>query len=175
VAREWVEDFTNRSIGVCDWELVLDSFPTNRNYIELPRAPLKSVAYVEYFNSAGVMSTMDPATYIVNVDRHLGAVFLPYFNIWPVLIPQPGSAVRIKFSAGHDSTNVPARILQAMLLLVGHWFEHREEVATDKKIEQIPIGVESLLWPLRIFTNGDFNGTAPLDSYIGGAYNFGIR
>jgi len=174
VAREWVEDFTNRSIGSCNWELVLDQFPANRNYIELSRAPLTAVSYIKYTNAAGTQVTMDPASYLVDLDRNPGALFLPYYGIWPVLVPQPGAAVRIGFTAGHTSADVPARILQAMLLLVGHWYIYREEVTDARKIEQIPLGVESLLWPLRVFTNGDFNGNMPLDSYIGGAY-YGAR
>lgn len=174
VAREWAEDFTKRSIGSCNWELVIDQFPANRNYIELPMAPLTAVTSIVYYNAGGVQATFDPTGYLVDVDRSPGAVYLPYYGIWPVLVPQPGAAVRIAFTAGHTSANIPARILQAMLLLVGHWYMYREEVTDARKIEQIPVGVESLLWPLRIHTNGDFNGNMPLDSYVGGSY-YGAR
>jgi uncharacterized phiE125 gp8 family phage protein len=174
VAREYCEDFTHRSIGVSTFELVLDMFPQNRNYIEMIMSPLISVESVSYTNAGAIGNTMDPVNYIVDKDRLPGAIFLPYYGIWPVLVPYPGAAVRIAFTAGHTLANLPARFLQAMLLLIGHWYDHREEVSTERNIESLPVGVDSLLWPLRVFSNGDFNGHAPLDSYIGGAY-YGVR
>ena len=68
VAREWIEDFTHRAIGVSDFELVLDAFPQNRNYIELPMAPLKSVTYVQYTNAGAVTNTRVTFATVISFD-----------------------------------------------------------------------------------------------------------
>lgn len=34
---------------------------------------------------------------------------------------------------------------QAMLMLIAHWYEHREAV-TDGSVSETPLGVERLLW-----------------------------
>ena len=41
-----------------------------------------------------------------------------------------------------------ARMLskQAILLLVGHWYENREQVTVGEIAREIPLGVEALLW-----------------------------
>lgn len=39
--------------------------------------------------------------------------------------------------------------LQAVLLLVGHYYLHREAVA-DNKLAELPMGVYRLLWPQRM-------------------------
>lgn len=45
---------------------------------------------------------------------------------------------------------VPREIRQAMLLMIGHWYDHREDTLTGTSMMSIPRGAESLLWPHRI-------------------------
>lgn len=44
---------------------------------------------------------------------------------------------------------VPTGMRQAMLLLISHWYEHREAVASTTMTE-VPLAVETLLWAHRI-------------------------
>jgi uncharacterized phiE125 gp8 family phage protein len=62
----------------------------------------------------------------------------------------PGAAVRIAFSAGHTDTTIPKRMRQAIKLLVGHWYAHREE-NTETKLYELPMGVKALLNPLKVW------------------------
>jgi hypothetical protein len=94
---------------------------------------------------------MDQTEYVADIDRLPGALFLPYFGIWPVIVPLPGAAVRIGFTAGYTATNVPQRFIAAMLLLIGTFYLYREQVSTARKIENLPTGIDDLLWPCRIF------------------------
>lgn len=44
-----------------------------------------------------------------------------------------------------------ADLEQAALLLIGHWYAHREEVVIGTSTANLPNGVESLLWLRRAF------------------------
>lgn len=44
---------------------------------------------------------------------------------------------------------IPSEFTQAMLLMIGHWYNHREEVS-DFQLFEVPKAVESLLLPLRV-------------------------
>jgi len=148
-AREWCEEFTGLSFAPQTIELYLPSFP-HKSYIEIPRPPLVSVTSVKYKNSAGVETTMTPTTdYIVDADSLVGSVVLPYGKTWPSFVPYPVNAVKIVYTAGYGEANpLPRTLRQAMLLLIGHWFNHREAVGTvDKEIE---FSVHSLLWLWRV-------------------------
>jgi uncharacterized phiE125 gp8 family phage protein len=151
LAREYCEDFTHRAIGVQTFELVLDNFPLQKDFIELPRSPLLAIESFTYKNSQGITQEVDKAIYFVDKDFKPGKVCLNYNRYWPIFIPFPYASVRIKFTAGHSSDDLPKRIKQAMMLLIGHLYEHREEVTTEKYLENVPVGVKALLWPLRVF------------------------
>lgn len=75
-----------------------------------------------------------------------------------------GSAVQLAASAGgaavgitgagtgtHFFGVVPAKVRQAMKLLIGHWYEHREGVLTGTISKQIELSVHALLWLDRAF------------------------
>lgn len=49
---------------------------------------------------------------------------------------------------------VPARLIQATLMLVAHWFANREAVVTGTITTQVPLAVESLLYTCRNFYGG---------------------
>jgi uncharacterized phage protein (predicted DNA packaging) len=47
-----------------------------------------------------------------------------------------------------DDATVPAPLRQAMLMLIGHWFNARE-AAAEARFESVPHGVAALLAPYR--------------------------
>jgi uncharacterized phiE125 gp8 family phage protein len=54
--------------------------------------------------------------------------------------------VQVNFIAGYtDKTLVPRHLKQAILILVGHWYENREEAASGRPYEEIPLGARDLL------------------------------
>lgn len=145
VAREYCETVTRRALTTQTLELILDDFP-NCDYIELPKSPVQSVASIKYKNSAGVETTWDTVNYVADVDKMPAVVMPIYATPFPSFVPYPSGAVRIRYVAGHKSDGVilPTSIKQAMLLLIGHLYENREDTVT-KKLENIPLGIQSLL------------------------------
>lgn len=52
-------------------------------------------------------------------------------------------------NGAHFLGEIPARARQAMLLLIGHWYEHREEVNVGNIVTEMPDGAKSLLRQLK--------------------------
>ena len=148
-AREHCEILTWRALATQTVEMILNNFPSV-NSIELSRPPLQSVTSVKYKNSAGVETTMAITDYIVIADKTPGEIILPYSRQWPSFIPFPSGAVRIRYVCGHSTLlTIPISIKQAMLLIIGHLYEHREST-TEKTLWEVPMAVSSLLRPYKI-------------------------
>lgn len=150
VARNHAETITRRALINQTWDYFLNRFPCgDKIVIPLPR--LSSVTSVKYTDKDNVQSTLASNKYIVDINSEPGQVVLAYGESWPSFTPRPVNAVEIRFVAGYGSSaaNVPAGIRQAMLLLVGHWYENRELVS-ELNLKEIPETVNALLWPYRV-------------------------
>lgn len=147
-AREIAEDISRRALITQIWKLILDEFP-DTDEIKIPLPPLQSVTSITYKDQDGNASTFSSDDYIVNTDSEPGKVVLAYGSSWPSTTLYPTGAVTIQFTAGFGdaSTDVPEKYRQAMLLLIGHFYENREAIATTGAVpKEIPFGVEALLW-----------------------------
>lgn len=146
-ARRWAEQAAWRAFITQTWELTMDAFPgTDR--IELPRPPLQSVTSVKYTIDAGTEYTYASSNYIVDTDNEPGRIVLKSTSSWPSDSLYPVNGVRIRFVAGYgdDAEDVPEHFRQAVLLLLGHWYENREQVVVSGAVpKELPLGVEALL------------------------------
>lgn len=146
-AREVAEGIARRALITQTWKLILDEFPGDE--IVIPMPPLQSVASITYKDQDGSASTFSSGDYIVNTDTEPGKVVLGYGKSWPATTLYPTGAVTVQFTAGFGdaSTDVPEKYRQAMLLLIGHWYENREAIATTGAVpKEVPFGVNALLW-----------------------------
>lgn len=131
-----------------DWTLQLDRWP-DESVVECPLIPLASVSEVRLRDMAGEHHIIAPEHYIVD------AVSRPGRLIWTTVPPlQPGlraAGIEIDFSAGFGASaaNVPAPIRQAVLLLVAHWYEHRDPGEIGTAAANVPAAVSELLLPYR--------------------------
>jgi hypothetical protein len=125
------------------------------NEIRIPRAPLKAtggIVSVKYLDATGAQITLVAGTDYVVGARSEPAIIAPaYGKSWPAtrnyLDATGNYPAEVRFIAGYGAAGsaVPENFRQAMLLLVGHWFENREEVS-GSSLASIPKGVEALLW-----------------------------
>jgi uncharacterized phiE125 gp8 family phage protein len=159
-AREYCEGFQNRAYITQTWELWLNAFPST-NYIELPRPPLQTVDSIVYYGTDDIEHEFED--YFVDAESEPGRVVLNYGKSWPSTTLRPANGVRIAFTAGYgeeeygegygegyEEGSVPQIIKQAMLLLIGHWYENREQ-GSPTELKEIPKGVDALLWMNRNF------------------------
>jgi len=65
---------------------------------------------------------------------------------------RPINGICIIFIAGYSTIPaIPKSWKQAMLLLIGHLYEHREDVITGTIVSQMPLASQHLLWKDRLF------------------------
>jgi uncharacterized phiE125 gp8 family phage protein len=105
----------------------------------LPRPPLISVDALKYVDADGVLQTLDANEYQVSNGSHPGRIWRAYGASWPATRDQP-QAVQVEYTAGFGDAaeDVPAALRQAMLLLIGAWYEHREEIITGTIVSRLP-------------------------------------
>jgi uncharacterized phiE125 gp8 family phage protein len=139
-ASAWVQRHTGRSLTEAEWTLKLDCFPAT---IKLPMPPAATVDSVSYIDAGGEAQTLAPSAYRLFGAGGFDALVIPAWNTsWPATAEGEPDAVTIVFTAGYETTPTP--IKQAILLLVSHWFENRED-STTIDTRRIPMGVDALL------------------------------
>lgn len=131
------------------WRLLFDAWPDGK-ILELPMRPLQSVEEVRVFDGAGTPETIAPSAYLVDIAGTPSRLVRTGAT-WP----QPGQAangIEIDFTAGYGpgASDVPAPIRQALMLLVAHWYEHRDPIEIGSPTTVIPAVVSDLLEPYRI-------------------------
>ena len=151
-ARQYAETHQRRSLLTTTWRQSMDNFPVYLNSslftpgeIRLPFAPLQSVTSIEYYNTAGDLITLDSDMYYVDTDSQPGRILPVFGSPWPVITWTIPSAVRVTFVSGYtDVSLVPQTTIQAMLLLIGGWYQTREYM-TEGEMKIVPLAVETLL------------------------------
>lgn len=141
-SRQWCEDYENRAYITQTITLKRDSFYGG---IVLPKPNLQSVTTIKYIDQAGVNQTLDSSIYDVDIYSEPGIVTLAFGEQWPT-IRGDHNGVEIIYVAGYGdaSTDMPESTIQAIKLMCGHLYEHREGVS-EMTLEEIPLGVKSLL------------------------------
>lgn len=155
-ARQMVEQRAGRALITQTWRLSLNGWPAN-GMIELPHAPLQSVTSIQYTDGAGATSTVSAATYTVDTDSEPGRVALKYNQTWPTVATLATvNPIQVAYVAGYGATaaSVPEMYRQAILLLVGHWYENREAViggTSGYSLRDVPLAFNSLVGIDRMF------------------------
>jgi uncharacterized phiE125 gp8 family phage protein len=148
-ARQYVEDYTWRALVTQTWELALDEFPSGA--IVLAKGRLISVTSVKYRDAAGVEQTLDPSAYQVDDVSEPGRALPAPGASWPSTEDGRVNAVRVRFVAGYgDPPAVPGPIKSAMLLIIGHLYEHREMEIVGTISTPLNFAVDALLSPYRM-------------------------
>ena len=156
-ARQHLEGrdgWLGRAFVTQQWKLTLDSFPgchsRNGVIIHVPLPPLQSVDSITYIDTSGTTQTLDAADYQVDKTSVPARIAPAYGKTWPSTLNQLAT-VNITFTAGYGNASaVPEPIKQAMLLLIGHFYEHREAVSPTAMAE-LPMAVMALCAPFRTF------------------------
>ncbi|MEZ4714304.1 MAG: head-tail connector protein [Caldilineaceae bacterium] len=146
-ARQRFEAVTWRSLITQTLVMKLDSWPCGQ-CIELPRPPLVSVSSVQYTDDDGVTATFASSNYLVSTAGHPGAIVLKNSADWPTTTLQAVDGISVTYVAGYgDAADVPQIIKQAILMMVGHWYENREEIvaAAGVTAARVPFGAQSIM------------------------------
>lgn len=152
-ASAWIDGpagWLGRAIGLQTLELVDCGFGNDR----LPFPPLVTVESITYLGTDGVDHEMVEGEFKQLLN---GSIAPLAGQSWPAVGSSP-EAVRVRYTAGYPdvgdppASTVPAAIKQAILLLVGHWYENRESVVTGTIATTLPLAAEALLSTYRVWS-----------------------
>lgn len=145
-ARRHVEQITNRTMLTTVRRVTLDGFPC---IIRLWKPPIISVTSITYIDTAGGTQTLSSSDYITSLISVPGRITPAYGLTWPSTQSRM-DAVNVNYTAGYASAAlVPQDLKHAMLLLVKHWWEHREAAATGS-VKEIEFAVSALCMPYTV-------------------------
>lgn len=149
VAREYVEERLDATLITTTWEASYDSFPMWE--LKLPRPPMQATGVtVSYRDEGGQTQTITSAGGHFREDSRTvpGRIYPNYNATWPAVRGDENSVV-VRYTAGYgsSSTDVPAVIRHAILLLVAHWHETRQPVTAGSVAQniQVPLTFETLM------------------------------
>ncbi|WP_411906279.1 head-tail connector protein [Rhizobium mayense] len=117
--------------------------------ISIPLGPTTSIEQVQYTDDKGDTYIVPTSDYIVDIESSPARISPVYGGMWPITINYPG-AVKVDFTAGFSET--PADLKAALLLLLGHWFENRENVVAGERAVavEVPFTVDTILNKYRV-------------------------
>jgi uncharacterized phiE125 gp8 family phage protein len=109
----------------------------------LPVAPVSAIHALKLVTAGGSETVVAPSGYRLERDAHAPA--LQASGLALPSVPTGGTA-EIEFDAGYGPTwdKVPADLGHAVLLLAGHYYEHRHDVSGEG-LGLVPFGVGALI------------------------------
>ncbi|MGE0022765.1 MAG: head-tail connector protein [Hyphomicrobium sp.] len=147
-SRLHVEAALGLALITQDWRLTLDAWPEG-GIVKFPLRPIQGITSVVVKDAAGTPITVSSGTYLLD-----GAAMSPRLIARDGGWPAPGlraGGIEIAFEAGigDEAEDVPQPIRHAILLLVAHWYEHRDPLEIGSPAAAIPPAVSELLRPYR--------------------------
>lgn len=132
---------------------LFDCFPDGRAPLRLSCPPLQTVSQIRYRDTAGDWQTMPASDYraITSMSRR-GFVEPAVGTQWPTGLADGTGNVEITYTAGYGSSaaDAPAEIIHAVRLLLGHFYENREQVITGTIATEVPFAVKALVAPFEV-------------------------
>lgn len=156
ISREWVEQYTRRVLQTKTIEVYANEFKQQFYFDFLPIQGLDSITYLANDNTT---KTVGNDVYKLKVYESSAKLILGYNQEMPDDVIPEESAITITVAAGYtngsspDTYPLPYPIKAAMLLIIGHLYENRQEDVlgnTRISFNSLPMGVYSLLQPYRL-------------------------
>ena len=122
--------------------------------LKLPLGPVIEIVSITWRNDEGQLATVDPDEYLLKTNGGGGA-HVRFRNAYsfPTGLYE-SDPVTVTWKAGYVTTPatadlpamsaVPSAIEVAILLMVGHWYEHRTTVE-DGNFQELPFAANALL------------------------------
>lgn len=114
-----------------------------------PIGPNISVTSVQYIGaSGGAAQDLSSGNYSFTSQGNLQR--MTFYNT-PSVDPYTIDPVTVNFSVGYNAAaDIPGELIQAALLLVGHFYENRQENTIGLMPAALQTGVDSLISPHRV-------------------------
>jgi len=146
VATQVVEEFTRRRLITQTYNIFYDEFPP---YIDLQVGDVASVTHVKYYDTNNSLQTLAASNYDVDTKVRPGRIYQSNTGDFPNTYERP-NAIEVEFVVGSAASDVPAPIIQSIYIIVGRYFENRQDVVTGTISSELPLMVDHLLTPYRL-------------------------
>lgn len=140
-ARLHVEGVTGRALLAQSWRVVLDDWPAD-GLVKLPATPFMALTEITAYDVTGAGHAVPLAQFLSEPDRLLLPATVAGM---PLLRERQGIELDYVAGFGNAPADVPVDIRQALLLLVGYWFEHRDAVIVAGSGAVVPSGFDRLV------------------------------
>ena len=149
-ARAYAENYTRRKFITQTVELIQTGFGSG--LVSLQTGRIQSIESIEYLDGLAATQVLAASEYQLVRSCQPWAVAPSYGKTWPVTLSYYDS-VTITFVAGYgdDPEDVPQDIRQAILLLLGHFYENRSDEVTGTIVSSHVLRSQDLLKPYRIY------------------------
>ena len=146
VARQYVESQIWRPLISQVQSMNFDKSELTTQVYNINKAPVISINSVTYYdlnNALQTLSASDWESDIYSNPARFRIKTLPQ-------IYDRMNALQVNFTCGYsNAASVPLPIKQAMLMLIGHYYENRQDVVTGTQVNKIDEASEHLLNPYR--------------------------
>lgn len=118
----------------------------NPSTVRLLLGPVQSVTAVKYYNASNVLTTDTLSNYDVLGTSTYTTVKPKTGYTWPTTYNRD-DAIKIEYTVGYGdaTTDVPQNVRHALMMLVAHWYENRENELIGVSSQTLPFGFEELL------------------------------
>lgn len=146
VATNVVEQFTRRRLITQTYNIYYDEFPP---YMDLQVGNVASVTHVKYYDTDNTLQTLDTSEYDVDIRVKPGRIYQSEDGNFPNTYERANS-VEVEFVVGSAASDVEDAIKQAMYIVIGRYYENRQDVVMGTQVNELPLMVEHLLTPYRL-------------------------
>ena len=147
-SRLQIEAALDLALITQSWSWRFDSWPGGHE-VQLPLWPVQSVDTVRTACKCEAFLAKSADEFILD-GTSKPARLISKSGAWPQPgIPALGIEIAFKAGFGDAANDVPEPIRQALLMLVAHWYEHREPLEIGTEATSIPNAISGLLRPYR--------------------------
>lgn len=147
VEVETAMQLTHRHATLTIWGLEFEPMPTE---IEIPAPiwPVESIEAITYRNASGFATALDLADVQTQLNARPSRFAMLPGKSWPEIAAGYYDQLQLDLIVGSESASESAR--QAVLLLVSHWFIHREAAMTGNT-SGVALAYQTLVDQLRLY------------------------
>ena len=145
VATQVVEQYTRRRLITQTYIIYYDEFPP---YIDLQIGEVASVVEIRYYDENNDLQRLPTNQYDVDTRVRPGRIYQSNTGDFPNTYERP-NAIEVEFIVGGSASDVAAPIVQAIYIIVGRYYENRQDVVMGTQVNELPLMVEYLLTPYR--------------------------
>jgi uncharacterized phiE125 gp8 family phage protein len=142
-AISYVENYCNVLLG----SYAATGYLRDWRFATFPVGPLSAVGSVVYDDSSGAQQTFSSNSVYFDIQRQPAQIS---FQDVPSLQDYNLTPIRISFTVGYAPADIPAPIVAAIKLIVGHLYDMRTDEVVGTITTRVKLGTDALLNAHRI-------------------------